>query len=115
MTDSITIEKPADIIPAVVERMRHLIRWLERRRADKLYINSAGDIEITAKELDRMTAGLEEWAEALEVAAPRVIEQASTVMPAASCENQSGEGQSKCRNAQGDRASPRRSVSRWTF
>jgi hypothetical protein len=34
MTSSIAIEKPADIIPAVVDRMRYLIKCLERRRGD---------------------------------------------------------------------------------
>lgn len=67
-TNSIpNIEKPTDIVPAVANRIRYLIGWLERRRADKLYTNSAGEIEISPKEMDGIIAGLAEWAEALEL------------------------------------------------
>jgi hypothetical protein len=68
MTDSIAIEKPADIVPAVVDGIRHFIGWLERRRANELYINeTTGDIEITAEEMNKMIAGFKRWAEALEI------------------------------------------------
>lgn len=60
------IEKPADIVPAVQTKLHHLIEWLEKRRNDKLYINSAGAIEIEPKEMDQVITGLKGFAEALE-------------------------------------------------
>jgi hypothetical protein len=69
MTDSITMATSADIVPAVVDRIRAAIGWLERRRDNELYTNSAGDIEITAEEMDKLITGLKGWVEALELVA----------------------------------------------
>jgi hypothetical protein len=78
--DAVMFEKSADIIPAVVEGMRNVIGWLERRRADELYINElTGDVEITAKKVDKILVGLKEWAGALEAAAAGGTEIAATL------------------------------------
>lgn len=62
---TITIEKPADIAPAVELSLRHFIGWLERRRKDELWINDSFSqpvVEFRQSEIDEMIRGLTECA-----------------------------------------------------
>jgi hypothetical protein len=55
-------------IPLVIERIHRLIRKLEDRRADELYINGAGNIEFAPEEIEEMIGVLNHWAVGLDFA-----------------------------------------------
>lgn len=49
----------------IAKQLRHCADWLDRRRSDKLFTNSAAEIEVSPKEMEELISVLRDCADLL--------------------------------------------------